>query len=103
MDLNDKAVENVTQWLSQIGGVTPGVYGRVIKIAAFVLFVYVKLPIYQRTVVDQAAISAMCLVNGIPITPSEAQQALLFLQKKRALGPDNRVPFNVKHAIASMA
>lgn len=28
MDLNDRVVENVTQWLSQISAVTPGAYNR---------------------------------------------------------------------------
>ncbi len=103
MNINDKAVENVAQWISQFGGLAPGGYGKALKVAAFVLFVYVKLPHNQRAVVDQAAISAVCLTHGMPITPSDAQEALLLLQKKRAVGSDSRIPPNVRHAIASMA
>jgi hypothetical protein len=29
MDINDKALEHISQWLSQIGGVAPGVNGGV--------------------------------------------------------------------------
>jgi len=103
MDINDKVVENIRQWLGQIGGLTPGVYGRVFSIAAFVLFVYVRLPSGGRAIVDKAAISALCLTHGLPISPYDADQVLRLLQAKRAIGPDGRVPLIVRHAINSMA
>ena len=52
MNINDKAVDNISQWLGQIGGLAPGVYGKALQIAAFVLFVYVKLPPTGRAITD---------------------------------------------------
>jgi hypothetical protein len=103
MDINDKAVDNISQWLGQIGNVAPGAYGRILKIAAFVLFVYVKLPPSGRAIADRAAISALCLTHGLPISPYDADQVLRLLQEKRAIGQDGHVPIDVWHAINSMA
>jgi hypothetical protein len=110
MDINDKAVDNLAQWLNQVGGVAMLSYsplinrtGKVLTLAAFVLFAYVKLPGNQRAIVDEATIEAICTMNGVPITPFDARQVFLFLQNKRAVGRDNRVAYSVRHAIASMA
>ena len=67
------------------------------------LFVYVKLPPSGRAITDKAAISAACLMHGLPISPYDADEVLRLLQEKRAVGPDGRIPFDVWHAINSMA
>jgi hypothetical protein len=103
MDINDKAVENISQWLGQVGGLAPGVYGRALKIAAFVLFIYVKLPPSGRAIADRAAISALCFTHGLPISPYDADQVLRLLQDKRVIGLDGHIPYNIRHEINSMA
>ena len=103
MNINDKALDNISQWLGQIGGVAPGVYGKALQIAAFVLFVYVKLPPTGRAITDKAAISALCLMHGLPISPYDADQVLRLLQEKRVVGLDGHVSIHIQQEIARAA